>query len=98
MAAQDAAKRLVVFLISSFSTLSKGTQTRLLKTHGYTLGFALFLFLRPAYEQLDRMEDHILWASEDTVEKCRKTYITECNMSAIAVSILSFWNLYYLLC
>ena len=93
-----AAKRLVVFLFSFFSAVSEGTRTKLLTTHRYIRGLALFIFLRPAYEQLDRMEDHILWASEDVVEKCRQTYMTECNMSAIAVSILFYWNLLRFLC
>jgi hypothetical protein len=84
------ARRFIDFIFSVFSTLSDSTQARLLATHGYPLGFALFLFLRPAYEQLDRMEDHIVWATEEVVEKWRKTFIQECNMSAIAVSALSF--------
>ncbi|PMD61068.1 uncharacterized protein K444DRAFT_558904, partial [Hyaloscypha bicolor E] len=35
------------------------------------------------------MEDHIIWATEDEVEKWRKTFISECNMSAIAGTILA---------
>jgi hypothetical protein len=78
---------------SIFSTLSEGTQNKVIQTHGYPRAVALFLFLRPAYQQLDRMEDHVIWATEDTLEKCRQMYISECNMSAIAVSILSEENL-----
>jgi hypothetical protein len=76
-------------IFSTFSTLSPGTRARLLNTHGHLRGFMLFLFLRPAYDQLDRMEDHVVWAKEDVVEKCRQTYIQECTMSAIAVGTLS---------
>jgi hypothetical protein len=60
---------------------------RLVKTHGYARGFALILFLRPAYEQLDRMEDHIIWTPKDVVENWRQTYISECNMAVIAASV-----------
>lgn len=88
------ARWIVNFLFKRFSTLSDGTRERLLKSHGYVRGFALFLFLKPAYDQLDRMEDHINWASDDVIEKCRQTYISECNMSAIAVSTGSSRNLY----
>jgi hypothetical protein len=76
--------------IAIFSTLSGGTRTRLLNTHGHFRSLILFLFLRPAYDQLDRMEDHLVWASEDVIEKCRQMYMQECNMSAIAVSYLPF--------
>jgi hypothetical protein len=90
--------RIIEKIFSTFSTLSAGTRRRLLNTHGYWRGLALFLFLRPAYDQLDRMEDHVLWASEEVVEKCRQTYMQECNMSAVAVSsviqILSYLPLY----
>ena len=84
----DALELAVNKIFGAFSTLSEGTRERLLCTHGYLGGLALFLFLRPAYDQLDRMEDHVLWASEDVIDKCRKTYMDECNMSAIAVSHL----------
>jgi len=81
----DVARFLIDQTFATFSTLSAGTRRRLLNTHGYFGGLAIFLFLRPAYDQLDRMEDHVLWASEDVVEKCRQTYMQECNMSAVAV-------------
>jgi hypothetical protein len=73
------------YIFSLFSTLSEGTRKRLLETHGYLGAFALFIFLRPAYDQLDRMEDHVLWADEKVIDTCRQTYMQECNMSAIAV-------------
>lgn len=79
-------------IFSFFSTLSEGTRRRLLETHGYLKGLALFIFLGPAYQQLDRMEDHVLWADEKVIEGCRQTYMQECNMSAIAVSHL-LWGL-----
>jgi hypothetical protein len=86
----DPFKFLIEGTFRVFSTLSGGTTRRLLNTHGYFRSLILFLFLRPAYDQLDRMEDHVVWASEDVIEKCRQTYMGECNMSAIAVSCITF--------
>ena len=97
MVAPNAAERLVDFLFARFSTLSRENRIRLLATHGHARGLVLFLFLRPVCEQLDRMEDHILWSNEHVVEHCRQMYISECNMSAIVVGILSDLNFYCLL-
>jgi hypothetical protein len=67
------------------SSLGPETEARLLKTHGAAGSLALFLIFRPAYEQLDRMEYHIRFADDEGLERCRKTYLDECNMAAIAV-------------
>lgn len=53
-------ENIIEHIFSTFSTLSAGTRARLLNTHGHFKGLMPFLFLRPAYDQLDRMEDHVL--------------------------------------
>jgi hypothetical protein len=89
-AIEDPSKVLIERTIAIFSTLSGGTRTRLLNTHGHFRSLILLLFFKTAYNRLDRMEDHLVWASEDVIEKFMQMYMQECNMSAIAVSYLLF--------
>jgi hypothetical protein len=66
--------------------LTPSTRQRLFRTHGLVFGAALYVFLNPAYEQLERMEDQILRQKDEDIEKYRNGYLNECNMAAVAVS------------
>jgi len=72
------------------SVVSPWTRSRLYKTHGWVKSIGFYIFLNPAYEQLERMERHIIEGNNAHIEKFRDRYISECNMAAIAVSCSNF--------
>jgi hypothetical protein len=78
-------RNIITKFLQISSSLGPETEARLLETHGVGGSLALFLIFRPAYEQLDRMEYHIRFADDNGLERCRTTYLNECNMAAIAV-------------
>lgn len=67
------------------------TQKRFNRTYSPVHALALWIFLSPAVEQLERMEDQILHQSDDDILAFKNSYCFDCSMIAVAVRV-SLYN------
>lgn len=63
------------------------TQKKFNRTYSPLHALALWIFLTPAVEQLERMEDQILHQSDEDILAFKTSYSFDCSMIAVAVSI-----------